>query len=61
MMKEQTIQGILCRMLPVLDNEQATLLRVVLENEFAEKEIVLSEEISKEPDIDLIRSPQVGQ
>ena len=51
-MKEQLIQGILCAMLPALDNEQASLLKEVLEKELAGKEIVLSEEISKEPDVD---------
>ena len=53
-MKEQTIQGILCRMLPALDNEQAVLLKETLEKELAGKEIVLSEEVSKELDVDYV-------
>lgn len=53
-MKEQLIQGILCRMLPVLDNEQTALLKEALEKELAGKEIVLSEEISEEPDVDYV-------
>lgn len=53
-MKEQTIQGILCRMLPVLDNEQAALLKVALENELAGKEIVLSDGVSKEQNVDYV-------
>lgn len=53
-MKEQMIQGILCRMLPALDNEQSALLKEVLEKELAGKEIVLSEEVSKEPEADYI-------
>ena len=47
-MKEQTIQGILCRMLPILDNEQAAILKETLETELAGKEIILADEISKE-------------
>ena len=35
-------------MLPALDNEQAVLLKETLEKELAGKEIVLSEEVSKE-------------
>lgn len=53
-MKEQFIQGILCRMMPVLDNEQAILLRDTLEKELLGKEVVLAEEISQEPDIDYV-------
>ena len=53
-MKEQLIQEILCRMLPVLDNEQTALLKEALEKELAGKEIVLSEEISEEPDVDYV-------
>lgn len=53
-MKEQTIQGILCRMLPVLDNEQAALLKEALEKELLGKEIVLSEETSEEADVDYV-------
>lgn len=53
-MKEQMIQGILCGMLPALNNEQAALLKEVLEKELAGKEIVLSEEVSKEPEADYI-------
>ena len=53
-MKEQLIQEILCRMLPVLDNEQSALLKEALEKELAGKEIVLSEEVSKELDVDYV-------
>ena len=53
-MKEQLIQKILCRMLPVLDNEQTALLKDSLEKELAGKEIVLSEEVSKEPEVDYV-------
>ena len=53
-MKEQLIQEILCRMLPALDNEQAVLLKETLEKELAGKEIVLSEEVSKELDVDYV-------
>lgn len=53
-MKEQLIQGILCRMLPVLNNEQAALLRDTLEKELFGKEVVLSEEIQKPEDIDYV-------
>ena len=53
-MKGQIIQGILCRMLPALDNEQAVLLKETLEKELAGKEIVLSEEVSKELDVDYV-------
>ncbi len=41
-------------MLPVLDNEQTSLLKEALEKELAGKEIVLSEEISEEPDVDYV-------
>lgn len=53
-MKEQLIQGILCRMLPVLDNEQATLLRDTLEKELFGKEVVLAEKIQEPEDIDYV-------
>lgn len=53
-MKEQTIQGILCRMLPILDNEQAAILKETLETELAGKEIILADEISKEQDVDYV-------
>ena len=53
-MKEQTIQGILCRMLPVLDNEQAALLKDALEKELAGKEIVLTKEISNVAEADYV-------
>lgn len=39
-MKDKIIEEILCSMLPVLDNEQATLLKNVLEKEFEGKEII---------------------
>ena len=54
MMKDQTIQGILCRILPVLDNEQAALLKDALEKELAGKEIVLTEEISNAAEVDYV-------
>ena len=41
-------------MLPVLNNEQTALLKEALEKELAGKEIVLSEEISEEPDVDYV-------
>ena len=53
-MKEQLIREILCRMLPVLDNEQTALLKEALEKELVGKEIVLSEEISEEPEVDYV-------
>ena len=53
-MKEELIQNVLCRMLPALDNEQATMLKEALEKELVGKEIVLSEEISKESDVDYV-------
>ena len=53
-MKEQLIQEILCRMLPVLDNEQTALLKETLEKALAGKEIVLSEEISEESGVDYV-------
>ena len=53
-MKEQIMQGILCKMLPVLDNDQVALLKATLETELAGTEIVLSDEVTKEPDIDYV-------
>ena len=53
-MKEQLIQGILCAMLPALDNEQLALLRHTLERELEGKDIVPKEETFEQQNEDYI-------